>query len=152
MLNLRILLRGIGLAYWRQRKGSYENKKPIVNDSDQFRSRLWRGCASKRATRGNGPDEVAPSLRSTDNQPKGGRRRDRSGEKGRRHKWQMELRSRRQIAGERMGIRGRPERKVTQDARRETITGNCTVTCGVFETISSLARAGRWEVMLPWEK
>jgi hypothetical protein len=37
----------------------------------------------------------------------------------------VELRSRRQIAGERMGIRGRPERKVPQDVRREKITENC---------------------------
>jgi hypothetical protein len=87
--------------------------------------RLWRGRASKRATRGNGAGEVAPRLRSTNNQPEGGWRRDRSGEKGRRREWQMELRSRRQIAGERMGIRGRPERKAPEDARREKITGNC---------------------------
>jgi hypothetical protein len=67
---------------------------------------------------------LSASVQQTISQ-KAGWRTDRSGEKGRRREWQMELRSRRQIAGERMGIRSRPERKTPQDARREKITENC---------------------------
>jgi hypothetical protein len=80
--------------------------------SDRRRPRLWRGRARKRTTRGNGPGEVAPRLRSTNNQSEGGWGRDRSGEKGRRREWQMELRSRRQIAGERMGFEVDPNGKL----------------------------------------
>ena len=87
------------------------------------------------------------------NQSEGGWRRGRSDEKGRRREWRMELRSRRQIAGERMGIRGRPERKAPQDARREKIIWSWkAVTGGVFETVGSHTRTGRGEIILPWEK
>src|SRR4029434_3158721 len=61
VLNCRILLGGIGFAYWRQRRGSYENKKPIVNGSDRCRSGLWLWRASEGGTRGNGPGKGTPS-------------------------------------------------------------------------------------------
>src|SRR5437016_1875490 len=75
----------------KKRKDKCENNKRIVSSSDRRRPRVQRGRATQRATRRNDRAKVAPRLCPTDNQPKGGRRRDRSGEKGRRREWQMEL-------------------------------------------------------------
>ena len=65
-----------------QRKYKCENNWRIVRNSDRHLPRYQCGRTGKRATGRNGGAQVASRRRPTDNQRKGGRRRDRAGEKG----------------------------------------------------------------------